>query len=523
MHRLARCSLGAIVAAFVASCASTASPIVVDSARVSKPLPQPIGTSGQPHAEPSQFSAALHCMDQLFNRYGVRDVGILIEDIPNGADPSDRGIQEAIVAAALRMSRTSNGIVPVVSRARAQTVSSNALIGGGKSVRRASPEFTLRASASPFGGSIVHRQGIGGVQSTPNSAAARGSGTVLSLRANLVNTVEKTQVPGAVSNQSALVIRRGTGTQTEVTTRQFGRNVRVELNTAGAADQAWRMLAESVAIELFGRLTRVPYWDCLEVDHTEPLVQAQMGQWWETLTRDRGLLIAYFQRQMSVRGLYESGPSAVVNAQFLAAISAYQAALGLPASATLNEPFFRHYLNANHEQVALKAQQILKLQTTPPATIAPDQLIDPRSAEQRLGLGIPYVHIVGLQGLHSWHQRGQPFSVDVVIDQDAFLYCYLRDEYDGVQQFFPSGDTGNARLSGGSRISFPGDLPFELIASPQGGRESIVCFAAVESLGDQPLKGITRVKSDGQLRDALNLVGGSDSRIGMGVYEIRIR
>jgi hypothetical protein len=134
---------------------------------------------------------------------------------------------------------------------------------------------------------------------------------------------------------------------------------------------------------------------------------------------------------------------------------------------------------------------------------------------------LPFVYVSGVLGRGSIHRRGQPFEIDVAVDQDSNLYCYLLDENRRVNQFFPNPAQPDPRIKGGTRMQFPGQLPFRFVASARGEVESIACFATAATLGAEPLKGLPSVRNTQDLKSAFLQVGGP--RTGVGVYDVKVQ
>ena len=134
---------------------------------------------------------------------------------------------------------------------------------------------------------------------------------------------------------------------------------------------------------------------------------------------------------------------------------------------------------------------------------------------------LPFVYVAGVQGKESIHRRGQPFEIDVAVDQDTNLYCYLLDENRHVNQFFPNPAQPNPSVKGGTRKQFPGQLPFRFVASPRGALESIACFATSATLGPEPLKSLSSARSTDELKSVFRQVGGPGT--GVGVYDVKIQ
>ncbi|MBK7237395.1 MAG: DUF4384 domain-containing protein [Sterolibacteriaceae bacterium] len=73
--------------------------------------------------------------------------------------------------------------------------------------------------------------------------------------------------------------------------------------------------------------------------------------------------------------------------------------------------------------------------------------------------------------------RGESIGLIVQPDRDAFVYCYLRDEKNKLQRFFPNRFSRNAMVSAKDPLLLPGNMRFEIAASAKGVAETVMCFA----------------------------------------------
>jgi hypothetical protein len=430
------------------------------------------------------------------------------------------------------------------------------------------PDFTIRGSVSQFDENVVRKQGDAGVGVGAFSAgyAKQGTASVLALDLSVINTNTLNLVAGVTSKNSVLVLKSGTGADGEVNTRKFGLNFSFVLSQSEGTAQALRTLSELASIELIGKLTKVPYWTCLGANDDDPGVLTEVTDWWETMAANPISLVAYFQQQMIARGLYAGEVNGRVDDALLHAIELYQRAMGRAASSTLTYEFFRDYLRTDHAKTQERALALLKDNPAPPLPVAANDgaggsvagggaapadgsseaaaapaagavaiPVAAKSAGAAASLAspassttpvpppgeLPFVYVGGALGRDSIHRRGQPFAIDVAVDQDSNLYCYLLDENRRVNQFFPNPVQPDPRVKGGTRMQFPGQMPFRFVASPRGQLESIACFATAAALGAEPLKGLPTARSTDELKSAFMQVGGP--RIGVGVYDVKIQ
>jgi hypothetical protein len=507
------------------------------------------GPKEAPTPNATGFAAALRCMDITFMNYGVKDLTVLIEDVPDATKKVNASGKDMIISAISQMTRRSRAVNLMAFSIMDQTLGAVIGLGMRNQLVETPPDFTIRGSVSQFDENVVRKQGdVGlGVGAVSAGYAKQGTASVLALDLSMINTQTLNLIPGVTSKNSVLVLKSGTGADGEVNTRKFGVNFSFVLSQSEGTAQALRTLAELASIELIGKLTKVPYWTCLGAPDTDEAVVAEITDWWETMAANPISLVAYFQQQMIARGLYPGEVNGQVDDALLHAIEIYQEAMGRQPSSTLNYEFFREYLRTDHAKIQPKALALLERRPGPPVAAATPTAAEPPPGSQPVPVDvaaksagaaaslaapgpavaapapgeIPFVYVAGVQGKNSVHRRGQPFEIDVAVDQDANLYCYLLDENRHVNQFFPNPAQPNPLVKGGTRMQFPGQLPFRFVASPRGAQESIACFATTASLGPEPLKTVPAARSTDELTNMFRQLGGP--KTGVGVYDVKIQ
>jgi hypothetical protein len=479
------------------------------------------GPANRPRLTETSFAPALRCMDLMFVTYGVRDLSVLVEDLPDPTRKVNAGGKDMIVSAVSQMSRRSRAIKLIAYSANDLTL--GVLLEKKAQTLDELPNFAIRGSISQFDESLVKKQGeaamVLGMLS--GGAAAQGGSSMLGLDLNVISVPGLTLIPGVTSKNSVLVMRDGVGADAGIELKKFGVNFNFSLARAEGTGQALRALAELATIELFGKLAKVPYWTCLGADTTDPAVAAEIVDWWETLAADPTSLVAYMQAQMRTRGIYDGEVNGRVDDALMRAIQIYQRALGIPGSTELDFEFFKRYLSANHAEVQKRAQ--VAYASLPMAEKPAPQAADQPAPTQQGGPpgAAPAVVVQSNRGATHVYKRGEQFQVDVAIDRDSFLYCYLLDENRKVNQFFPNPAQVNPAVRGGSRMSFPGSLPFRFVVSPKGVSESVACFGSVVSLGQQPLASVSSARDVDDLAAAFRRLAGP--RFGMGRYDVKVQ
>ena len=559
LRRLPRLLGPLVVGASMAACATVTdyNKDVVKRANELAKGPQEV-----PALNATGFGPALRCMDITFLNYGVRNLTVLIEDVPDSTKKVNASGKDMIISAMSQMTRRSRAVNLMAFSINDQTLGAVIGLGTRNKLVETPPDFTIRGSVSQFDENLVRKQGDAGLGIGAFSAgyAKQGTASVLALDLSVINTETLNLVAGVTSKNSVLVLKSGTGADGEVNTRKFGLNFSFVLSQSEGTAQALRTLSELAAIELIGKLTKVPYWTCLGAKDDDPGVLTEVTDWWETMAANPISLVAYFQQQMIARQLYAGEVNGKVDDALLHAIEIYQQAMGREASSTLTFEFFQAYLRTDHAKVQEKAIALLKDNPAPPLPVAGDAPAGSVAAAPPPGNGspapgtgvvaipvaaksagaaaslaspdsattpvpppgeLPFVYVSGVLGRDSIHRRGQPFEIDVAVDQDSNLYCFLLDENRRVNQFFPNPAQPDPRVRGGTRMQFPGQLPFRFVASARGEIESIACFATAKPLGAEPLKNLPTARNTSDLKSAFIQVGGP--RTGVGVYDVKIQ
>jgi hypothetical protein len=147
------------------------------------------------------------------------------------------------------------------------------------------------------------------------------------------------------------------------------------------------------------------------------------------------------------------------------------------------------------------------------ADAAPARTADPAA-------GVAAVTVVDARGPGQSYRRSEIYSIDVHLDRDAHLYCYLIDEARQVFQFFPAPASPTAMVRGGERIRLPGSMPFRLYASGIGAQETIACYATSRELGAAGAGDLSAIRDLQALNARIRqLQGGAD--FGLGVLNVK--
>ncbi len=232
----------------------------------------------------TNFTPALRCMDNLMFNAGVRDLTMVMDDMRDATQKVPVGARDMMTSAVSEMTR----------RSRAVRLS---LIGGGgdggnllQSLQQAKeanvfsvlPEYTLRGSISQIDEDVHRTTSTQGLTRRLLGLRLGNDArfSVMGLDAAMLRTESMTLVPGVVSKNTTVLRRQETGASDGSATLRSGSAVFSFATTRSeGTSQAARNMVELAAIEVVGKLTRLPYWQCLGMRDDEPEVQRETEDW----------------------------------------------------------------------------------------------------------------------------------------------------------------------------------------------------------------------------------------------------
>jgi peptidoglycan hydrolase-like protein with peptidoglycan-binding domain len=457
-----------LAAASLVGCASLDSErVVAEKAEQAKKGPQTA-----PYRSITSFSNGLRCMDNLLLDFGTHDVAAIVEDLADQTKKVNAGTKDMLISAVSDMTRRSRAV-----RLVAYGQDSGNTIGFlNQALRREQfaviPQFALRGSISQFDDTLVRRNLDVGVNidKAGVSFASTAQASVVGIDLTMLSTHDLSVLPGVSSRNSVILFKSGKGYDGEAQIRKFGINFSLSTATQEGMTQAVRTLVELGAIELFGRLAKVPYWTCVGASDSDPAVDTEIRDWYDAMAANPTDIIAYFQEQMRLRRIYSGPIDGVVNPQIKEAVARYREALGQSREPKLTVEFFKAYLAANNQEVAAKVEPVPPPPPPPPAPAASGASAA-LAASSRLALEFTTPN-------HATRfAPGAIVQFTVKPSHDAHVYCFMQDEDQKIVRFFPNRFRRDSLVTARQGVQLPGPMRFEIRMNAQGVKETISCFA----------------------------------------------
>jgi len=468
------------------------------------------GPEALPMRTITNFSTALRCMDGLLLTYGIRELPVIVEDLADQTKKVNAGTKDMLISAVSQMTRRSKGIRLITYGKDSGNYISLIESVQGRNAFKQVPPYGLRGSVSQLDDNLARFNADAGIALDPHFSAGvakNAAASVLALDLNVVSGRDLGVVSGVTSHNAVVIYREGTGADADASIRKFGINFSMTLARSEGQSQALRNLVELAAVEIFGKLGMLPYWRCLGSAGDES-VGAEVEDWFHALGASGNELVQYFQYQLRLRGWYWGPQDGQRSATLDEAVAGYRQAIGLAADGGIDAAFFRGYIEADHAAVMAKhppptppAAAAPTPVTAAPAAPAPPAAPPVRGDETPRPAAVPEPAVaaeapapsaapsteplrVAVQGDPRVRtlRRGDAFEVAVMTNRAAHVYCYFRDEHQRVQRIFPNRFDPQSLVRPTHPLTLPGTMRFQLLASPRGVTEAVVCYATSQDV-----------------------------------------
>ncbi len=481
----------------------------------------------------TNFSESLRCMDRLFLQFGRSDMVITSAGIPDETAVISAGTKDMLISAISRMSRKSDAFTFVdYDSTQVDVHELQGLAGFDEDFLI--PDFYIRGAITQLDDAVVDESvsaAIGydanfglsedsekfsrsGVVNYGASAEANQNVAVVSLDLNVGDLVSRQIISGISAHNSIAVARNfvqgGLGGQIS----KLGASFNVALSQGEGLHQAVRTLIELSTIEVLGKLAEVPFWRCLEIDHTNPAVVAEAREWYEDMDEDEQ--IAFVQTTLADKGGYHGEVNSLMDAATKDAIARYQAQNDLIADGRINFDLYASLLNDQPVQgvepiaqaAAVRAVKVDVEEIEVDQDIDEDEEVedldedgevdlaeeDEAESEEKVvavleekapPLALPLtLELTANEAVDGTFQVNRELHFSVKANQGAHLYCYYADASDNVARVFPNQFQPDSFLPAGQTAKVPGDdAGFDIVLEQAGADENVACVASTKELG----------------------------------------
>lgn len=485
----------------------------------------------------TNFDDALFCMDQLLIDNGVHDVVVLTEDLTDNTKKVSVGARDMLISAVSDMTRRSRAIRLIAFGSDVKNLQDwlkNS--GNNQNVYNFQPAYNIRGSLSQLDENIVQQDkgwqlsGVlqGGIKNSASTA-------ILGLDLSVISTKTMEVLPGVTSRNSVLLVRANSGTgqgdkgglgfNATIGKVALGFSYSFNVAQSDGMGGAARNLIELATVELFGKLLRIPYWQCLGVDTKHPQVQREVEDWYQNLLVE-GKLVAYMQNQLRIMGRYNGPINGQINREMSDAIRDIAEANNMGDKRTIDLEVFSYVLNLRNKNVkAVSSQRAFLTEPeltakyakktpnavpplanppssngrSPPAPSRPAAARGSEAVASREGRvetavatrdarekerekdddDAPRAVSVSIRGAEQPLRPGEPLQLAVRTSEDAYLYCYLIAQGGrATMRIFPNPSINDAMVRANQAVAVPGEAGLAIKVGPASQPESVTCFAS---------------------------------------------
>ncbi|MCU7851826.1 MAG: DUF4384 domain-containing protein [Candidatus Thiodiazotropha sp. (ex Monitilora ramsayi)] len=447
-----------------------------------------------PNAAPQRaitnFSTSLRCMDKLFLRYRISDLKIGTQDIPDRTEVVLAGTKDMLISALSQMSIESRAVKFVALGQDLEDITRFHSLHQLKNFT--APDFFIRGAITQVDRGVIEKQVSGGLaiaEAFSLSASKDNIASIITLDMNMGLVSNLQILPGITSSNSIAVARKGKGLDLSGTIKKLGAVFQVDFTESEGLHHAVRTLVELGVIELMGRLTQVPYWECLDIETTSTLVQSQIQDWYKSLARED--LTKFVQAKLYALGLYAGPVDGKSNAPLRTAITLFKKEQGQIADSRLDYMLYYSLItdstpiDIRHRNHLAKTVQVDDIYA-----IYEDGHSETKVIRQHTGLEGGQVTPLELiltteHGTRPVYRQGESVSLQAEISVNGHLYCFYQPGSGEIVKIFPNRYRPSSRIDAGSSIRIPGDDPFAIRLDQRQVTEKILCMASYKDIEER--------------------------------------
>jgi hypothetical protein len=467
--------------------------------------PETAHVAVQPRTAPvrtiTSFNEALRCMDDLFLTQGKKDIYVTSAGIPDATGQIAAGTKEMLITSIAKMSARSGAFRFVdfdPTQIDVQMLSE--LVGLRPGF--VAPNYYIRGAITQLDSNVLSSSASVGISAPVlDLAASRGQiVSVMSVDLNIGQLVTRQILPGMSASNSIAIVRTGQSGEVGGVIGKVGLSLNVQFDRSEGFHQAVRNLIELSAIESLGKLTRVPYWQCLEIDQTNPTYRVEAREWFDAMGDAERVRFA--RAHLAQAGYFQGAAGDQLDPPLHDAIARYQSEHDLIATGRVDfDLYYRLMAEAGREKelasaapsappvaqpAATAAAQPAATAVAPPAeTVAAAAPAAALPAVARKPLPAPSLQLRTSRGARPTYHVNETLAVEAVTAQDAFLYCYYQDAEGAVARIFPNRFQPNALVHGGTPVEIPpgAGKVFAIRFDKSHAKESVACVASSVELG----------------------------------------
>ena len=448
-------------------------------------------TASRPIVSPvrsiSSFNESLLCMDYMLRAAEVPTTLITAKQFPDYSGKVPAATKEMMITALSRMSRLSNAFryvdyeVNLVTQDTVQNLTTILLNNNQMQLQR--PALYVSGGVSFVDQNVFSNTvNMGLASERVNAGYSRNrNATLLGLEMHLGDFRTRTLLPGMDSANEVVFGSGSQGLDVAGTIGIYGVQFNLGRDYAQGTGGALRTLVDLAAIELVGKWARVPYWQCLMLDQTNPNFQRQMRDWYDE--SGPGGQLKLVQSSLQAQGYLPSGAADfhVGSPMMRGALARFQADNDIVVTGELDFPTYERALR---NFVAL--DETGALTRVGWATSAPQEVTAADgSSSNPLLAAAPWMLDMQIENPQPVGERpafteGEQVFLSATVSRTSYLYCYFSDSSGKVMRLLPNALTPSALVQANQAIRIPDWMavnPGFILDAGAPGVEAVICVA----------------------------------------------
>lgn len=434
----------------------------------------------------SSFSESLSCMDHMLRAAELPTTLISSKQFPDFSGRVPVAVKDMVVTSLSQMSHLSNAFRYVdyeVDIARQDTVQNlTTILLNNNQMQLQRPALYVSGAIAFVDQNVASQRKTAGISSDRVDAgySNSNSATVVALEVHLGDFRTRTIIPGLDSANEVVIGGAGEGLDLAGRIGTYGVRFNVGRDYAMGTGGALRTLVDLAMIELVGKWARVPYWQCLMLDQTNPNFQRQMRDWYtESGTPGQLRLI---RSSLIGRGYLQSsqGDLGANHPDMRTALARFQADRGVVVTGVIDFPTYEAALR---DFVALGPDGSLTRigwTNTGPLTMAALEPATGPAGPWSIDLQLENPQPAGMRPAFS---EGEQIFLSATVSRTSHLYCYYVDSAGSVMRLLPNALQSNTLISANQAVRIPDWMsanPGFILDAGKPGTESTICMATAE-------------------------------------------
>ncbi len=482
MNRLLKTLIVFAISAFATGCITTG----VHNGVEQRAAQLRNGPDQLPHKNTTDFRDSLRCMDNLFLSFGIGrfDYAMLLEEVKDKTKKVDAGTRQMIISTISEMTKRSGAIRLVNYGQDTGNLISLINEAGKKGIYEDIPPFDMIGSISQYDDGLYRKQAdISAELAGTNDGSSVGGGggrsasssvTFMTIDLGVITTHNMSVVPGVTTKNSIELFTRGSSTSYDGGISKTGMSYSFSSSSKDAVGQALRALVELSTIELVGKLTKLPYWNCLGMDPEHAEIKQEISDWFYQLS-SMGTLHRTLKLQLTARGYYNGAIDEDITEDYLLAVLEYKRRLGLPEVAAIDLDFYTAFLHRTpvsekgHELAYTKRKLELKAELN-------KKKKKKKGVNEAPAVKPIEIELASLAGGDSF-SVGEEVFVNISTNTDGYLNCYFQQE-DAFVRVFPNRFSADGFISSNGGLVLPDTNQYSFVADV--AMEQLHCFLATK-------------------------------------------